>query len=89
MQMMSDITALPLRIIRSENPCSLGAAMFAATAAGIYPKVEDAMKCMGNGFHHREYLPNPEKGEVYRQRFDRYKRYGLFVEDETILHSEL
>ena len=34
----------------------LGAAMFAATAAGIYPKVEDAMAAMGSGFD-AEYTP--------------------------------
>ena len=34
----------------------LGAAMFAATAAGIYDKVEDAMQAMGQGFD-AEYSP--------------------------------
>ena len=50
MQMMADVMDMPIRIHRSEQTCALGAAMFAATAAGIYPKVEDAMKAMGQGF---------------------------------------
>ena len=39
----------------------LGAAMFAATAAGIYNKVEDAMNAMGQGFD-KEYIPDAQKG---------------------------
>ncbi len=47
MQMMSDVMNMPIRIHKSEQTCAAGAAMFAATAAGIYNKVEDAMKCYG------------------------------------------
>jgi L-ribulokinase len=38
MQMMADVMNMPIRIHKSEQTCALGAAMFAATAAGIYPK---------------------------------------------------
>ena len=47
MQLMADVMNLPIRIHSSEQTCALGAAMFAATVAGIYPKVEDAMHAMG------------------------------------------
>ena len=47
MQMMADVMAMPIRIHKSEQTCALGAAMFAATVAGIYNKVEDAMDAMG------------------------------------------
>ena len=50
MQMMADVMNMPIRIHKSEQTCAAGAAMFAATAAGIYDKVEDAMKAMGQGF---------------------------------------
>ena len=40
MQMMADVMDMPIRIHKSEQTCALGAAMFAATAAGIYAKVE-------------------------------------------------
>jgi len=42
MQMMADVMNMPIRIHRSEQTCAAGAAMFAATAAGIHSKVEDA-----------------------------------------------
>ena len=71
---------MPIRIHKSEQTCALGAAMFAATAAGIYDKVEDAMKAMGQGFD-AEYHPNAERVKVYAKRFEKYKLLGAFVEE--------
>jgi L-ribulokinase len=79
MQMMADVIGMPIRIHRSEQTCALGAAMFAATAAGIYAKVEDAMKAMGQGFD-AEYLPNPERVVVYEKRYRKYVKTGAFLE---------
>lgn len=82
MQMMADVIDMPIRIHKSEQTCAIGAAMFAATAAGIYPKVEDAMKAMGQGFD-ATYYPNKEKVEVYKKRYQRYLKLGEFVELNT------
>lgn len=79
MQMMADVMNMPIRIHKSEQTCALGAAMFAATAAGIYTKVEDAMKAMGQGFD-AEYFPNAALVEVYAKRYEKYKALGQFVE---------
>ena len=79
MQMMADVMNMPIRIHKSEQTCALGAAMFAATAAGIYPKVEDAMEVMGQGFD-AEYHPNPELVAVYAKRYEQYGALGEFIE---------
>ncbi len=79
MQMMADVMNMPIRIHKSEQTCALGAAMFAATAAGIYPKVEDAMNAMGQGFD-AEYQPDADKAEVYAIRYEKYKKLGVFSE---------
>lgn len=79
MQMMADVMDMPIRIHKSEQTCALGAAMFAATAAGIYSKVEEAMIAMGQGFD-AEYFPDKNKVEIYRRRFLKYKALGAFVE---------
>ena len=79
MQMMADVMDMPIRIHKSEQTCALGAAMFAATAAGIYSKVEEAMIAMGQGFD-AEYFPDKNKVEIYRTRFLKYKALGAFVE---------
>jgi L-ribulokinase len=82
MQMMADVIAMPIRIHRSDQTCALGAAMFAATAAGIYPSVEDAMKAMGQGFA-ATYVPNPAMVPVYSRRYQLYKELGHFVEETS------
>ena len=82
MQMMADVMDMPIRIHRSEQTCALGAAMFAATAAGIYSKVEDAMVAMGQGFD-ATYYPDASKVDVYKKRFDKYKKLGEFIEEQT------
>jgi len=78
MQMMADILGMPIRIHQFKHTCALGAAMFAAVVAGIYPTVEEAMAAMGRGFD-VEYQPNPENKEVYRKRYNQYKSLGEFV----------
>jgi len=81
MQMMADVMNMPIRIHKSEQTCALGASMFAATAAGIYSKVEDAMQAMGSGFD-TEYLPDKEKAAVYTKRYKKYKALGKFISDQ-------
>jgi len=83
MQMMADVMNMPIRIHRSEQTCALGAAMFAATAAGVYVKVEDAMSAMGQGFD-MEYHPNQQLVAIYQKRFEQYKVIGGFMEAQVI-----
>ena len=78
MQMMADILGMPIRIHQFEHTCALGAAMFAAVVAGIYPTVEEAMAAMGRGFD-VEYYPNTHHNEVYLNRYKQYKSLGEFV----------
>ncbi|MBS1605525.1 MAG: ribulokinase [Bacteroidetes bacterium] len=82
MQMMADVMNRPIRIHGSEQTCALGAAMFAATAAGLYPKVEDAMAAIGQGFD-ATYTPDPSKVQLYADRFKAYSQLGNFIEKET------
>lgn len=78
MQMMADVLGMPIRIHQFKHTCALGAAMFAAVVAGIYPNVEAAMEAMGRGFD-VEYDPNPENAAVYQNRYNQYKALGGFV----------
>ncbi|MNT67666.1 Ribulokinase [compost metagenome] len=81
MQTMADVMNMPIRIHKSEQTCALGAAMFAATAAGLYPKVEDAMKAMGQGFE-KTYEPRAEMVAIYAKRYEQYKKLGAFIEQK-------
>ena len=79
MQVMSDIMNMPIRIHKSDQTCALGAAMFAATAAGVFEKVDDAMVSMGQGFD-TTYTPNKNNIEYYAKRMKSYKKLGAFIE---------
>ncbi len=83
MQVMADVMNMPIRIHRSEQTCAMGAAMFAATAAGIYPKVEDAMNAMGQGFD-AEYHPIGKNIDVYAKKYQRYNELGSCLEKMEI-----
>lgn len=78
MQVMADILEQPIRVHSSEQTCAAGAAMFAATAAGIYPNVETAMQKMGAGFE-KTYTPDSSRSAFYRDRYSQYQQLGDFI----------
>ena len=82
MQTMADVMNMPIRIHKSDQTCAAGAAMFAATAAGIYNKVEDAMAAMGQGFE-KEYKPVKKNVSAYKKKFKKYKKLGAFIEKQS------
>ncbi len=82
MQVMADVMNMPIRIHRSEQTCAIGASMFAATAGGVYRKVEDAMNSMGQGFD-VEYYPNKINVPLYVKRYQNYLRNGSFLENQS------
>ncbi|HLI92529.1 MAG TPA: FGGY-family carbohydrate kinase, partial [Puia sp.] len=84
MQMMADVMDRPLRIHASEQTCAFGAAMFAATAARLYPNVETAMAAMGQGFD-ASYSPDAGRAAYYARRYQQYRTLGQFAESTTIL----
>jgi L-ribulokinase len=79
MQILADVLGMPIKVAKTEQACAFGAAMFAATAAGVYAKVEDAQKAMGQGFAF-EYHPNPDNHKLYLKLYEKYKNLGDFTE---------
>lgn len=82
MQVLSNVLNRPIRIHKSEQTCALGAAMFAATAAGVYKKTEDAMLHMGQGFD-TIYEADAAKAAIYDLRYAQYKKQGAFIEQNS------
>jgi len=82
MQMMADVLQMPIRIHQFEHTCALGAAMFAATAAGIYPTVEKAMAAMGGGFD-VTYIPDATRSALYEKRYKKYLELGDYIQQHT------
>lgn len=79
MQMLADVLGMPIKIASSEQAPALGAAMYAATAAGLYPNLNEAISSMGNGFE-KTYFPDESKVKMYNEHFESYKKLGAFVE---------
>lgn len=86
MQTLANVLNMPIKIANSDQVCARGAAMFAATAAGIFSDVTEASEAMGRGFG-RIYEPEPEKVPVYDNLFQRYKALGKFVEHQTVTQN--
>jgi L-ribulokinase len=82
MQMMADVMNMPIRIHKSEQTCAIGAAMFAATAARLYPSVEAAMRAMGQGFD-AEYFPDSQRAALYAKRYRKFSELGQALEAQT------
>lgn len=81
MQTMSDVLGMPIKVCNTDQACALGAAMFAATAAGVYAKVEDAIAAMNSGFAN-EYQPDPHRHAQYGTLYQSYLKLGAFTEKE-------
>lgn len=79
MQTLANVLDRPIKIVKSEQACALGAAICAATAAGLYPSMAAAQAAMTSGFD-AEYRPNAEKVAVYRHLYQRYLALGGFME---------
>ena len=71
MQTLADVLNMPIRIVRSQQTCALGAAMFAAVAAGVYRDIMEAMKYMGSDVE-VEYKPDTRRVRVYETLYKKY-----------------
>lgn len=84
MQTLANVLDRPIKIVKSEQACALGAAICAATAAGLYPSMAAAQAAMTSGFD-AEYQPNAEKVAVYRHLYQRYLALGGFMEHQKMV----
>jgi L-ribulokinase len=81
MQVLSDVIDLPVKVAESEQAGALGAAMFAAVAAGVHPSIHEAQEKMGSGFS-TTYHPRPEKAAAYAELYGRYREIGGLLEEQ-------
>jgi len=71
MQMLADITRLPMSISVSEQAPALGAAIYGAVAARAYPDVYEASRHMGAKIA-EAYVPNPAASAKYDRLYAEY-----------------
>jgi L-ribulokinase len=82
MQTLANVLNMPIKIAKSDQACALGAAMFAATASGIYENISQAKEAMGCGFD-KVYEPDSVKAQVYDSMYHRYTSLGRVAEQRV------
>jgi L-ribulokinase len=80
MQTLANVLDMPIIVAASDQAPALGAAVYAAVAAGIYPTVQEASRKMGSGFE-AEYHPQPEAVQRYRELMEQYQQLAGFAEN--------
>jgi L-ribulokinase len=84
MQVLADVLDMAIEVPSGEQPVALGAAMFAATAAGLYPRIEDAQRAMSAGIE-ITYHPDRERATLYASLYRDYLALGHFVEKQLTM----
>ncbi len=82
MQTLANVLDKPIKIAESDQAPALGAAIYAAVAAGIYSNVIEASQKMGSDFE-ATYYPEKEKVDTYKKLMQSYNELSFFVEAIT------
>ena len=85
MQTFADILNMPIKVVKTDQACALGAAMFAATASGLHKDMQSAIQAMNSGFD-AEYFPIPENSKAYNEKYKLYCDYCDDLEKTAMGH---
>ncbi|NLG19654.1 MAG: ribulokinase [Fibrobacter sp.] len=82
MQILADVTNREIHVTAGDQSCAIGGAVFAATAAGLYPDIFSAQRALSAGTE-RTHKPDPQKVAIYNKLYVKYRKLGKFIEGET------
>src|SRR5680860_438266 len=80
MQTLANVMNMPIIVAESDQAPALGAAIYAAVAAGIYKDVVTASRQMGSEFE-AEYMPEANAVKEYKLLMDSYSQLAHFMEN--------
>ncbi len=75
MQTLSDVLNMPIKVVKSEQACALGAAINAAVASDVYPNVQTAQKMMSSPVE-KVYSPRETQASIYNTLYQKYIKIG-------------
>lgn len=73
MQIYADVLNMPMIVAASDQTCALGAALFGAVAAGMFPTIDDAQRTLCR-VREKRYEPIPEQVAIYAELFTLYRQ---------------
>ncbi|WP_264565847.1 ribulokinase [Flavobacterium sp. N3904] len=79
MQTLANVLNKPIKVALSDQAPALGAAIYAAVAAGIYPNVIEAAQKMGSPFE-SEYNPQLDKVAAYNKLLLAYDQLSAYAD---------
>lgn len=71
-QLKADMTDLPVEVVAHPEPGTLGAALLAGLAIGVYDDLEDVSRRLSGTA--TTYLPDPERAERHQARLETYRQ---------------
>ena len=83
MQMMADVLNMPIKVVKSEQACALGAAIFGAVAAKAHKNTEMAMEAMGSPFE-KVYEPISSNVAAYQKVYENYNSFAANMEEHIM-----
>lgn len=81
MQTLANVLNMPVQVAASDQAPALGAAIYAATASGVYKNVISASQAMGSDFE-AAYFPQTQTVDEYALFYKSYQQLGSFIETE-------